>query len=202
MAISSGWRLQGSSEPLACTSPHLLSQHNQVLPPVLCKLDSSGQGVPFLWTLISVWAHPSPPAGSPPGFPYAPMGLALISTARLCRAMGNRECPTQNGALSLQSLLRLCVCGPPPRQGSKVHPELRCFLTSMCPPSIIWGGGLGAGYVRVGHGLQRHSSLLQNVEAQGCCQDALQPLLRPPALGAPGGRPCSAAGGHQPGHLG
>lgn len=31
----------------------------------------------------------------------------------------------------------------PPRQGNKVHPELRCFLTSVCPPGIIWGGGWG-----------------------------------------------------------
>lgn len=190
-----------NSEPLACTSPHLLSQHNRVLPPALCKLDSSGWGVPFLWTLLSVWAHPSPPAGNPPGFPDAPMGLALISTPRLRRAGRNSERHTQNGAQNLQSLLPLCLLSPP-RQRNKAHAELRCFLTSVCPPSIIWGGGLGAGDVRVGHGLQRHSSLLQDVEAQGCCQDAPQPLLCPPALGAPGGRPCSAAGGHQPWHLG
>lgn len=64
---------------------------------VLCKLDSSGRGVPFLWALLSLWAQPSPPAGNPPGLPDAPMELALISAPRLRRAGGNREGPTQSG---------------------------------------------------------------------------------------------------------
>lgn len=193
-------------------------QHPQAHPHLSPHTSPPGP-LPSLVTVGVLWHQvlrptPTQPAPHPPQIslpPVTPTGSLtprplllpvssrctfLPSTPRLHRAGVGCEClnPTQNGAQSLRSLC------PHLWPGRGCLHEPRCWLLCVPPTPGQRAVGLQA-QMPVGPVCSGRTFLLQDVGVQGCYQDAPRPLLRPPALGAPGHPPCPAAGGHRAGHL-